>query len=108
MEYRHILTQGEISTGRLNFGRKNLDPESSIWFEKHSGAYVAIYGSNSLLIKRSVVIDQYKRNSWRFNCGIRTFSKLQPGDILVIKDRSDGNLEVQIGQQPLEMLSPVS
>ncbi len=106
MEYRHILTEGEIKDGRLSFGENNLDPESSTWFERHSGKRVAVYRPDSSLINRSIVISRYKRSSWRFNCGIHTFRGLQPGNAVVIKSRADGNLEVQVGQQIQEAITP--
>ncbi len=99
MQYRHILTRGEITTGRLNVGGNSLDSESRTWFEKHSGVRVAVYSLDGSLIKRSVIIDQYKRSSWRFCCGIDTVQQLQPGNAIIIKNRPDDNLEIEIGQQ---------
>ncbi len=99
MQYLHILTRGEIKAGRLSVGGSSLDSSARTWFEKHSGVRVAIYSSDGSLIKRSVIIDQYKRSSWRFCCGIDTVQQLQPGNAIIIKNRLDDNLEIHIGNQ---------
>ena len=99
MQYHHILTSGEITTGRLNISENRLDSESRTWFEKHSGLRVAVYSSDGYLVKRSVIIDRYKRSSWRFCCGIDTVQQLQPGNAIIIKTRPDDNLEIQITNQ---------
>ena len=96
MEYRHVLLLGEIKTGRINFGLPHLRgfDEAFAWFEHHSGQSVAIYRSDGTLIKRRISIDRCKVNSWRFNCGVDTFAGKTSGDVVVFRDRPDGNLEL--------------
>lgn len=106
MEYLHTLLEGEIKDGRLCCQANSLDSESRIWFEKHSDQHINIF-KDGLLVRRNAVVSRYKKNSWRFNCGVGTFRGLQPGDTVVIKNRSDGNLEIQLVQQALEVTTLV-
>jgi hypothetical protein len=96
MEYHHVLLLGEIKTGRINFGLSHLSGFASAkdWFELHSGENVGIYAPDGTLIKRRVILDRPKANSWRFNCGVDTFQGKAPGDVLIVRDRDDGNLEI--------------
>jgi hypothetical protein len=100
MEYHHVLLSGEIETGRLNFGLPHLSAygDALAWFEAHSGAIVGVYRDDGTLIKRSIRIDRHKANSWRFNCGIDTFVGQKPGNVVIIRDRDDGNIEISLGQ----------
>lgn len=101
MKYYHTLLKTEIKDGRLYCVTNSLDSESRTWFEKHSGKTINIF-KDGLLVRRNAVLSRYKQNSWRFNCGVDTFKGLQPGDTITIKERSDGNLEISVAQQPEE------
>ncbi len=63
MEYRHILTTGEIKDGRLTVSQNNLDPVSHKWFEQNSGKRFAVYNSEGSLINRSIIVSQCKSNA---------------------------------------------
>ncbi|MDZ8136915.1 MAG: AAA family ATPase [Nostoc sp. DedQUE04] len=102
MEYQHILAGSEVKHGRLSIIRKKLDPVALAWFQSHSNKTVALYHSDGSLIRRQVVIGTTNWNSWRFNCGISIVQKLQAGDKIIIKERSDGNLEIVIEQISVE------
>lgn len=102
MEYLHTLLGGEIKYGRLCCGVESLDSESLIWFEKHSDQHINIF-KDGLLVRRNAFVSRYKKNSWRFGCGVDTFKGLQPGNTVVIKNRADGNLEIRIVQQDDEV-----
>lgn len=98
MEHLHILTSGEIKDGRLVVNQNSLDPVPYKWFEQNSGKRFAVYSSEGSLISRSVIISPCKSNAWRFNCGKYTFQEQQPGNVIVVKTRLDGNLEIQFSQ----------
>lgn len=108
MEYNHIISEREIKTGRLGCVKSNIDPESLMWFENHSGTKVNIYNSyDGSLIRKNAVIGKYQKNSWQLSCGSNTFKGLTAGDIVLIKERSDGHLEIKVGRRSLETLTLV-
>lgn len=103
MEYRHIISESEIRDGRLNIRENSLEPDFRRWFDERSGSIVAIYRADSSLVSRSVTISRSPGGrGWRFSYGSRKFNGVQPGNVVVIKKRSDGNLEIGICQQTLE------
>lgn len=103
MQYCHILLQTEIKDGRLNIRENSLEPATRTWFEEHTGKIVAIYRSDGSLIQRGITISRRKGKGWRFSCGIQTFDRMQPGDVVVVNIRSDGNLEIDFSQQVVEL-----
>lgn len=106
MEYHHIISKTEIKDGRLNIRENSLEPAFQIWFQERSGASVAIYSSDGSFVKRGVTISRRKGGGWRFNCGNQTFSGMREGDVVVVKNRPDGNLKIEILQRSLEEAAP--
>lgn len=102
MEHRHIISGTEIKDGRLNLIENSLEIGFRTWFKERSGSTVAIYNSDNSLVRRSAKISQRKGGGWRFNCGNRTFDGMRPGDTVIIKNQSDGNLEIEIRQRSLD------
>jgi hypothetical protein len=95
MNYQHILSRTEVRDGRLIISKAQIDPISLVWFEKHSGQRISLYNSDGSLIRKSILISPSKGNSWRISCGsAEIVQKLNPGDKIILKERSDGNLEI--------------
>jgi McrBC 5-methylcytosine restriction system component len=95
MNYQHILSRTEVRDGRLIISKAQIDSISLVWFEKHSGQRISLYNSDGSLIRKSILISPSKGNSWRISCGsAEIVQKLNPGDKIILKERSDGNLEI--------------
>jgi|GEM_PF-2388665 len=101
MEYHHILVEGEIKSGRIYIARKHVTGDVYDWLDQRTNQSLSIYFSDGTLIRRNIVIDGHKSNSWRFNCGVETFKNLTSGDAIIVRARPDGNLEVEIEKQAL-------
>ena len=107
MEYCHILSKSEIKDGRLNIRENSLEPAFYTWFEEHTGEIVPIYSSEGLLVRRGATISRVKGRGWRFSCGNQTFDGMRPGDVVIVKNLPDDNLEIEIRQRALEGSIPV-
>jgi len=110
VEYHHILIAGEIKTGSVYLARSQLTnvPDVLTWIESHSEQNVALYAPDGALIRRGVRISRDKSVAWRFACGVETFKGKIPGDIVVIRDRPDGNLELSFDQTARPRETPIS
>lgn len=106
MEYCHILSKSEIKDGRLNIRENSLEPAFYTWFEEHTGEIVPIYSSEGSLVKRGATISRVKGRGWRFSCGNQTFDGMRPGDVVIVKNQPDGNLEIEIRQRSLKGIEP--
>jgi hypothetical protein len=106
MEYCHILSKSEIKDGRLNIRENSLEPAFYTWFEEHTGEIVPIYSSEGSLVRRGATISRVKGRGWRFSCGNQTFDGMRPGDVVIVKNLPDDNLEIEIRQRTLEGIEP--